>query len=132
LKSLAAYYFLLLYTTVALKPFLPLVGDALSHAFAKAEHISTVHADHGDHHLEHELAEAGEEHGHEQNPTLPKAEDLIQSHLLVPRYVVGSGATDFNRNYSLLIEQKLPAIFLTKQGPPPKIFLLRTQIEMPK
>jgi hypothetical protein len=120
LKSLTAYYLLLLYATVALKPTLPLISDFLLHAFTEAEHISTVHAHHGDHHLEHEIAEAGKEHGHEQNHSLPKAEDVVQSHLPVSRYIVDSGATDFNQNYSLLIQQKLPAIFLTKQGPPPK------------
>jgi len=51
-----AYYLLLLYTLVMLKPLLPLVCDAWGHAFAEARHIASVHAKYGEHHLEKQLA----------------------------------------------------------------------------
>ena len=122
-KWATAYYLLLLYATVALKPALPLISDFLSHTFAETQHIATVHAHHGEHHLEHEMAETGEDHDHEQNHSLPKAEDLIQVHLGEKGYSVMFGIADLTPCYPLFVNQKLPFTFLSKHSPPPKGFL---------
>lgn len=52
---------MLLYLTVMLKPFAPIVLDRFAHAFAEAEHISTVHAIYGANHLENRLADMASE-----------------------------------------------------------------------
>jgi hypothetical protein len=44
MKFAIAYYLLLIYSTVILKPLIPVAEDALFHCFAEAYHIASVHA----------------------------------------------------------------------------------------
>lgn len=123
MKFLTAYCFLLLYTTLLLKPVLPVISDGLSHFFAEAKHLATVHAHHGDHHLDHELAEAGEDHGHEEHQSSLKAEDLMQLHIFLPFSITDAGSITLSTTYSRLKLIKPALIFIAKHGPPPKFFL---------
>ena len=52
----AAYYLLLIYCTVLMRCALPVACDALSHLFNEEEHLATVHAVYGSHHLAAEVA----------------------------------------------------------------------------
>ena len=57
MKFPIAYYLLLLYLTVILRPLLPLASDAWGHTFNEAIHIATVHAKYGANHLQSVLAD---------------------------------------------------------------------------
>ncbi len=52
----AAYYLLLLYSTVLMRCVLPVTCDALSHVFNEEKHLATIHAVYGSHHLQSEMA----------------------------------------------------------------------------
>ncbi len=98
---------------------MPVISDAFYHAFAEARHLALVHAHDDDHHLDHELAEAGQDHNHEQNHKLPKGEDLLQIHLSIQHNLVDLKPDDFNRDYPSLCPEKLPLTFLAEQISPP-------------
>jgi hypothetical protein len=59
MKFATAYYLLLIYATVILKPLIPVAEDVLFHCFAEAYHVATVHAVEGKDHVEKEMAAAG-------------------------------------------------------------------------
>ena len=61
MKFAIAYYLLLIYATVILKPLIPVVEDVLIHCFAEAYHVATVHAKYGNNHLEKELANTNDD-----------------------------------------------------------------------
>ena len=61
MRSSIAYYFMLLYLTVMLKPLAPFIIDTLEHTFAETEHIATVHAIYGEHHVENLSADIAAE-----------------------------------------------------------------------
>ena len=71
MKVPIAYYLLLLYVTVMFKPLIPIVSDAVSHTFAEAIHIATVHAIYGSNHLEKELSETSSETNTNRNIKVP-------------------------------------------------------------
>ena len=52
MRYLAAYFLMLFYMVIMLKPLIPVICDAWSHIFAEAEHIATIHAKYGSNHLE--------------------------------------------------------------------------------
>jgi hypothetical protein len=82
LKTIAAYYFLLLYTLALCKPIFPLVQDELAHIFWKAEHLATVHHHHGDHHAEEEIAEAEHEENADKLPATAKTSEPVSVHMV--------------------------------------------------
>ncbi|MEP6512575.1 MAG: hypothetical protein ABJA79_01805 [Parafilimonas sp.] len=65
---------MLLYLTVVFKPAIPIISDALSHTFADAIHIATVHAKYGNNHLEKELATEGFDNDNSKNQNTVKSE----------------------------------------------------------
>ncbi|MEO6329696.1 MAG: hypothetical protein ABIO55_12220 [Ginsengibacter sp.] len=120
MKSPTAYYLLLLYVTLILKPLMPFVIDEWDHQFNEIEHVSIVHARYGSHHLEKELANSTADNNKNKDQNTTKTEDSIPFHLLakVCKYdlVIDKSATQY---FSLTLN-KLPSVCISSQGQPPK------------
>ncbi len=119
MKVTVAYYLILLYVTVMLKPMLPIVSDTLSHTFYEAIHIATVHAIFGSNHLEKELSDtapdnAGSKH---QNVNL---EDQVPFHVSVDTSHDGLTFNVADQFYSSLRLYKPKPGFILRNFPPPK------------
>jgi hypothetical protein len=77
MKFATAYYLLLIYATVMLKPLIPVAEDALFHCFAEAYHVATVHAIEGKNHVEKEMAASGADDTSSKKQQADKAEQSI-------------------------------------------------------
>lgn len=120
MKFSIAYYFLLLYITVIVKPLIPVAIDAWDHTFAEARHIVTVHAKYGAHHLEKQLAaEEKDADGKTQNTT--KNAEPVQVHCKSQlTYSIVASAIPL-KQYHPYIHQKLPLAFYAITAPPPEV-----------
>lgn len=115
-----AYYLLLLYTVVMLKPLVPLVCDAWNHAFAEARHIASVHAKYGEHHLEKQLAAA--EDGSTKNEASTKTFDTAPAHYPESQdetYVTNKPA---KRQHSFFLQRSLISLPSNIVIPPPEVW----------
>jgi hypothetical protein len=83
MKFAIAYYLLLIYATVILKPLIPVAEDAIMHCFAEAYHIATVHAIEGKDHVEKEMAASGANDDSSKNQKADKAEQTIHETAIV-------------------------------------------------
>ncbi len=115
-----AYYLMLLYLTVVFKPAIPIISDALSHTFADAIHIATVHAKYGNNHLETELATEGSDNDNSKNQNTVKSEEQIPVHVPEDECTFDFSLNSFNKSYPVFKNYTLSAIFIAKQIPPPK------------
>jgi len=61
MKTVPAYYLLLLYLVVICKPIIPVASDLIAHMFWKEQHISIVHHEKGKDHLHNELIDNNSE-----------------------------------------------------------------------
>ena len=111
---------MLLYITVMLKPLLPIVNDWWSHEFNQIEHVSLIHAKYGSRHVTKELADRAYENGSTKNQNTLKLQDQVQLHISVVKCTSPFSLNSFQIDYPVLKLYKLPAIFISKQGPPPK------------
>jgi hypothetical protein len=121
MKFAAAYYLLLIYVTVILKPLIPVAEDALEHCFAEAYHVATVHAVEGNDHVEKEMAASGANDDSSKNQKADKTEQTIHE-----------TAIDFTFNflnpYPLIysypcINASLSNIYIDFVNPPPRIVI---------
>ena len=122
MKSTTAYYLLLLYLTVMFRPIIPVIEDAWSHTFNKAEHLSTVHAHQGKNHLDVEVADKASENDNSKNQKTIKIEDQFTSHICTPIYKFICSFKKAKHQYSPLQACQITAAFISVQGPPPKFF----------
>lgn len=111
---------MLLYVSVMFKPLTPIITDELSHMFSEAEHIATIHAKYGSHHLEKELAASSTDNGNKNQSTVTSEEQVL-IHL-----ASGEIKYDFNLNIALQDYPSckpftLTSVFISKAGPPPKV-----------
>jgi hypothetical protein len=118
MRFTTAYYLLLLYSLVMFKPLMPLVSDVLSHVFAEAIHIATVHAKYGSHHLEKELAKTAGDNSKNHNAVL--SEENLTVHISTNEYSYYFYSGRQNKNYPVLKLHNIEDIFISKQVPPPK------------
>lgn len=120
LKSPVAYYLLLLYITVMLNPLIPLVSDALAHAFNETIHIATVHAVYGEHHAANAVANAASDNDNCTKHAAIKSEETVAVHVPVAMFCLLFQSKNVGKNPSSLYLFNLPAIFLSNSFPPPK------------
>ena len=121
LKSPAAYYLMLLYATVMVKPLLPVVNDFISHQFNGIEHISLVHALYGNQHLQNEIAESDSDKKGTRNQNIAKSFEGVSLHL-----VQGTNTEERTVNNIIikfmLLNTRIPSfVLISNQGPPPKV-----------
>ena len=121
--STVAYYLILLYVTVMLKPFIPVIADIWEHDYNEMEHITLVHAKYGRNHVQKEVAESSANDDQNKTNNILSSEDQVPSHILAdgfnPEFSVRSGAIKFfplrNCNFS--------SVIIIQKGPPPKFFI---------
>ncbi|MEO6001453.1 MAG: hypothetical protein ABIN89_31665 [Chitinophagaceae bacterium] len=113
-----AYYLMLLYVTVMLKPLIPVISDAYSHTFGEAIHLVSVHAKYGSNHLEQSLAKTGAENSKDQKNLNPG--ENFPFHIKTPECRFDFFQHRIHNNYTLIRFRKPSAIFLAKLVPPPK------------
>ena len=113
-----AYYLLLIYSLMMLKPLLPVVSDLLSHVFAEAIHIATVHAKYGSHHLEKELETTARDNSKNHNAVI--SEENFTVHVSTNEYSYYFYRGGQNKNYPVLRIDSMEDILIPKQAPPPK------------
>ena len=119
MKTVAAYFFLLLYTLAMCKPVLPLVQDNLAHIFWKAKHLATVHHHHGDHHAEEEVAEAEHAEHADKQPATSKTSEPVSVHMVVEILYNISQLTPHKQQFAGNICH-FSTVSLDKFYPPPK------------
>lgn len=123
-----AYYLMLLYITVMIKPVIPIVCDTLSHIFSETEHIATVHAMYGINHLEKELSNTTTDNNSRQASISP--EELLVVHIAPAPLVINFGVSKPLHDYALLKADIYNSISILKETPPPKGVLLYKEINV--
>ncbi len=120
MRFTTAYYLTLLYVIVMFKPLIPIASDALSHAFAEAIHISTVHAIYGSNHLEKELADTSSDNASSKSQKNINIEDQVTLHISANECIYDFSVSKTDKSFSLLEFFNLKAGYILKQSPPPK------------
>jgi hypothetical protein len=120
LKSATAYYLLLLYLTILFKPLIPIIEDAWSHTFNRAEHLATVHAHQGKNHLHEALANSAVDLGGSKHQKSIQSESQVTVHIYTPAYRVTHHLNVIKNAYSSLQVYYFPSAYISVQGPPPK------------
>lgn len=120
MRQTTAYYLMLLYLTVMLKPLMPLVADSAAHFFNEAWHEATVHARYGTHHTDREIANTGSENDPVKNGGSLKSEDPVPTHVLSKEYNADFKIKKRIVPYVLFKTSGLPLTLLSIQVPPPK------------
>lgn len=102
------------------RPLIPIISDTLSHTFAEAEHLATVHEKYGNNHLENTLTENGSVNDNQNNNNSIKTDDPIPFHVSVDvdenifkHFFTVKPVTDS-------LAHNLPCVFVLKNIPPPK------------
>ncbi|MDQ6608288.1 MAG: hypothetical protein M3Y85_00495 [Bacteroidota bacterium] len=113
---------MLLYVIVMFKPLIPIISDALSHTFAEAIHISTVHAIYGSNHLEKELANTSSDNANSKSQKNINTEDQVTVHISANECLYDFPVSEADKSFSLLKFFNLKAGFILKQSPPPKFY----------
>lgn len=120
LKYTTAYYLLLLYMTVIVKPVLPILSDWYQHEFNKVEHLVCVHSIYGSEHLQHEIADINSNDHHGKNQSTLKIQDQVPFHVVINMF-----KNEYNSLLSALqfgITKCIRPSFvvITTDDPPPK------------
>ncbi len=122
MKFAIAYYLLLIYTTVILKPLIPVAEDALMHCFAEAYHIATVHAQYGNDHLEKNIATTNDD-ANSNSKNVLKEDNASSIHLSFIQEIYFA-AIRVTKTFTVIQSISfLHKIFLSIVIPPPKFFL---------
>ncbi len=95
------------------------MGDMWAHEFNEIEHISTVHAKYGSHHLQKEVADTDADNSQKSQTNL-KSEDQVPFHVSAKEYKIDFKISLINKEFLLLKFHKLFAVFISREGPPPK------------
>lgn len=119
MKFAIAYYLLLIYLTVMLQPLIPIAEDALSHCFAEAYHVATIHAKYGNNHVEIALANDAKD-DNSKNQTNIKAGEQTLLYLPVNEELLQNFIKDQPEKTFFYYPDKLCEIFISKHIPPPK------------
>ncbi|MFT4092396.1 MAG: hypothetical protein QM640_02060 [Niabella sp.] len=119
MKFALAYYLLLIYLTVILKPLIPVVTDGFEHFFSEAWHIETVHARYGNDHLEKQLA--NETKDDDKANTASRFQESIPFHIAQPEMRLEHLVPIIQNKFPRLTIRRLPHVFILKDAPPPRV-----------
>lgn len=93
--------------------------DLIAHIFWHAEHISTVHHHHGDHHTDKQIAVTSHDEEHKKGSPALKILEPVSAHLAV--------VINYFRQYTLIKKQRYALLFydaystfLGNNDPPPE------------
>lgn len=120
MKKQLAILLLLCYTLVWLRPLVPVVSNWLAHTFWLSEHITTVHYENGHYHVHYELKEISEDTKGDLplSSSSKQIDETIQTHLFNSphRLIIADPSSEL---YSFLPSEKLQAVFIPVNSPPP-------------
>lgn len=119
MKFALAYYLLLIYTTVIVKPLIPVAEDTLEHCFAEAYHIATVHAVYGSNHLENKVAATSDNNDNSSNKNIIK-DDTGSVHVAVHESECLININHFFKAYFKQPKSFVLKIFQSIVIPPPR------------
>lgn len=100
-------------------PLVPIVCDTWCHAFSEINHLATVHAKYGTHHLEISLSK-NSDNTNDKNSNSSKTETSDTNHLLINTCKIII-AHQLPLQFTLTDTAKLVSIFIGINIPPPKI-----------
>lgn len=117
MRFTTAYYMMILYVIVVFKLLIPITEDFLSHTFAEAIHVATVHAAYGSNHLQKELSKESTPNNH---PNTLNTEETVLVHVITNElsYIFGLGKLP--KIFPFEKPHTLTNVFISKVGPPPK------------
>lgn len=118
MKFTAAYYLLLIYISVIIRPLVPVMTDAAEHFFQGAHHIATVHAKYGEHHVQ--ITIANDEKQSKQTPGTLSQDETVQLHIPVNEYYFSFSVLDEMINYPRHFNAGVNSGYLSLHAPPPK------------
>lgn len=121
MRFTAAYYLLLLYSTVILRSIIPLASDALAHTFENAYHIATVHAKYGANHLETELAKNSADDNENKNQQNNKWQQEISFHISANEMENNLFINFCTTAYCCYLNPHFKNAFMQRHFPPPNI-----------
>lgn len=101
------------------KPLIPILSDLWDHEFNEIEHISTVHAKYGCHHLQKEVADSGTDTNQKSQTSL-KLDDQVPFHVTTEEHRCIYDKAFNKKHFSIFKLLNFPIVCLSKQGPPPK------------
>jgi hypothetical protein len=96
-----------------------MVHDIIAHFFWNAEHMVTVHHQHGDQHTEEEIARATHDEGHEKAPATSKISDPVSIHILLQDHCIVPCLSAGKSTYGIRVYQETSFV-LAKRYPPPR------------
>jgi DNA repair photolyase len=119
MRAAIAYYMGILYFTVMFKPLIPIVKDKLSHTFAEAIHLATVHAVYGANHLQKEVDQSSSDNANDKHQN-SNNEDQAQVHVSTNECKFDFWNAMMCKNHFTGILIGIISGFISKHSPPPK------------
>lgn len=116
-KEIMTYCLLIIYFLAAYKPIMPVAADLLAHTFWEANHLESVHHQHGSHHLQTEISRA--EKQEDQNNLLIKFSEPGPLHLFTEIIYTFKQSVNLP-SYISLVTSDLYHINIDCNYPPPK------------
>lgn len=120
MKFTIAYYLMLLYVSVIVRPLVPFLTDAWSHEFNETEHVLLVHAKYGSHHVQKELAETNSDNDKARSENTVRSEDQAAVHIAVPACEYDRALNIVTPKHKCFKRCKPPLVCIANQAPPPK------------
>src|ERR1022692_2264038 len=120
MRAPIAYYMMIVYFTVMFKPLLPIVRDVVSHTFAEAIHIATVHAIYGSNHLQKELAQTCDSNSNNKHQGPNNGQDEVQVHVSATEFICHLFPSAIGIHFQTSGLSPLENGFLAQDAPPPK------------
>jgi hypothetical protein len=117
-KFITARFLLLLYGFAAFGQIIPIISDAVSHSFALAIHIATVHARYGTNHLDKEMA--GVISHDTKNQHSAKHIESFEVHFLSERHHDALQVKKDTGNFAPLLTPFIKQVVIFKLSPPPR------------
>ena len=109
---------MLLYVTVMVHPLVPILCDAWCHSFSEINHIATIHAKYGTHHLEISLSKTSEKNNEKSTSKIDSSDSQHIFIKVEKTALFQKVACTFP---SIDLEKIIP-IFIGLNTPPPKIY----------
>lgn len=120
MKILLPYLFICLYSFIMIKPLLPYIIDNLDHILNFQEHMATVHAHHGDHHVHTEVAKTAKNDNNEKSTNTLKKDASEKEYIIVDKDCVLCFQIE-PRKYFTALPKFIVSSYLNNDYPPPRV-----------